>query len=297
MGWGLQLVSVVIPVFNRQELLLRAVRSVLAQTVRDFELIVVDDGSSEPIAEAVTKLSPDAVYLRHKHNRGAAAARNAGIARASGHYIAFLDSDDEWHPEKLERQLAFMRRHSECRASCTGFALVDEELARTKRTPPAMTDLDDLLWGCRISPGSTLMVERSLFDLAGPHDETLRRLEDWDWLLVAARHTPILGLADILVSVRHDRYAHVDDAHFIAAVKQMERHARAGRYGLSRRQLMILLSALQYELAALSYRKGRYGAAVRAMAASLAYCPWKRPSHILAALQTLRKDAGRAIRS
>jgi len=297
MGRNVQLVSVIIPVFNRKELLLRAVRSVLSQSYRDFELIIVDDGSSEPVADAVARelAGSSAVCLRHDKNRGAAAARNTGVAHAKGDYVAFLDSDDEWHSDKLEHQLVFMRGHRECRASCTAFMLIDEGGALTRREPPAATGFDDLLWGCRISPGSTLMVERSLFDLAGPHDETLRRLEDWDWLLIAARHTPILGCPDMLARVRHDRYAHVDDTHFIEAIQQMERYAHSGRYRLSRRQRMILLSALRYELAALSYRKGRYGAALRAMAASLAYCPWKRPSHVLAALRTLGRDAGRAI--
>jgi len=290
-------VSVIIPVFNRKELLLRCVRSVLSQTHRDFELIIVDDGSSEPVSQVVTGALPNikATCLRHDVNRGAGAARNTGVANAKGDYVAFLDSDDQWHTDKLAHQLTFMRQHRGCRASCTGYVLVDDRLAETKRRPPARTELDDLLWGCRISPGTTLMVERTLFDLAGPHDETLRRLEDWDWLLLATRHTPILGLSEVLAEISHHFYAHVDDTQFLGAVRKLERYTREGRYGLSRRQRLILLSALEYELAAQNYRKRRYSAAVRAMAASLAYCPWKRPSHVLSALKSLGKDAGRAI--
>ena len=188
-----------------------------------------------------------------------------------------------------------MQGRPACQASCTGYALIGEGLDGVERQPPATSSLDDLLWGCRISPGSTLMAERSLFELTGPHDESLRRLEDWDWLLLAAKHTPIAGLAETLVDVHHDRYAHVDDTQFRHAVDRMAQHVREGRYGLSRGQRMVLLSALQYELAAMNYRKGRFGAAMGALGTSFLYCPWKRPALIAAALQTIKMDLGRAL--
>ena len=291
------LVSAIIPVFNRQDVLARAVRSVLAQTYSDFELIIVDDGSSEDIAGALASAlqQPNVSLVRHDANKGAGASRNTGVAHATGRYVAFLDSDDEWHPEKLTRQLAFMQSEPGCQVSCTGYTLVGEGTDGTARQPPAETRLDDLLWGCRISPGSTLMAERSLFELTGPHDESLRRLEDWDWLLLAAKHTPIRGLAESLADIHHDRYAHVDEAQLDHAVQVMTDYARGERYGLSRSQRMILLSALQYELAAMNYRKGHFGRAVGAMATSIAYCPWKRPAQIFSALNTVRVDIGKAL--
>ena len=103
------LISVIIPVFNRKDVLVRAVRSVLAQTFTDFDLIVVDDGSREDIAEALGNVlqKPNVSLVRHETNRGAGASRNTGVAHATGRYVAFLDSDDEWRPEKLEHQLSF----------------------------------------------------------------------------------------------------------------------------------------------------------------------------------------------
>jgi len=103
-------VSVILPTFNRAPLLTRSIASVLAQTFDDFELIVVDDGSQDG-TEAVVKDLPDERirYLRLPRNLGLPAARNAGLARARGAFLAFQDSDDEWHREKLERQMDAMR--------------------------------------------------------------------------------------------------------------------------------------------------------------------------------------------
>jgi len=99
-------VSVVIPTYNRAELLTRAIDSVLAQTYDDFELLVVDDGSTDDTEAVVTAYDDDRVrYLAHETNRGANPARNTGIEAAEGEFVAFLDSDDEWRPRKLEAQL------------------------------------------------------------------------------------------------------------------------------------------------------------------------------------------------
>lgn len=96
-------VSVVIPTYNRAHLVGRAIQSVLNQTYQDFEIIVVDDGSTDNTEEVVKSFNdPRIRYIRHDQNRGGSAARNTGIKMARGEYIAFQDSDDEWLPEKLE---------------------------------------------------------------------------------------------------------------------------------------------------------------------------------------------------
>lgn len=290
-------VSVIIPVFNRQDVLPRALDSVMSQTFTDYELIVVDDASTEPIAGFSLHVldRPNAHLLRHDTNRGAAAARNTGARAAKGRYLAFLDSDDTWRSEKLARQVAFMEGETKRRMSCTGFALVGEHGIFDQRLPPRVSDLNEILWGCRISPGTTLMVERTLWETTGPMDETLGRLEDWDWMIQAVRHAPFDGLRQTLADVHHDRYAHVNETKFVAAARKIADYAREGRYGLSPSQKRILLSAVQYELAATYYRKGRFGAGLGALAKSLLYAPWKRPGHVLAALNTVRADIRRAL--
>src|SRR5262245_46065882 len=106
-------VSVVIPTYNRATLVVRAVRSVLSQTFPDLEVLVVDDASSEDVFDAVMRFGdPRVRYWRHAVNRGVAAARNTAMAHASGEFIAFLDDDDEWLPDKLMTQLDRLRRAS-----------------------------------------------------------------------------------------------------------------------------------------------------------------------------------------
>lgn len=110
-------VSVVIPTYDRAAVLPRAIDSVLGQTVEDLELLVVDDGSTDRAPDVVAGYADDRVRcLRHEQNRGASAARNSGIEAASGDYVAFLDSDDEWLAGKLETQLAVLEAAS-CRAA------------------------------------------------------------------------------------------------------------------------------------------------------------------------------------
>ena len=181
------LVSVVIPVFNRAHTLHRAIDSVRMQDVTDWELIVVDDGSTDGSTDIPVSYGDARIRLiRHDTNRGAAAARNTGVQAARGRYVAFLDSDDEWLPGKLRVQLDAMERGADApQALCTGFLLHREKTGhRSRRHPQADgTWFETMLDGCYVSPGSTLMVRRDCFAAVGPLDETLPRLEDWDWLL------------------------------------------------------------------------------------------------------------------
>ena len=99
------LVSVIIPTYNQREYLVQAIESVLAQTYESVEVIVVDDGSTDDTAQAVATMGRAVRYIRQS-NRGAAASRNAGIAHATGQYVAFLDHDDLWMPQKLAMQVS-----------------------------------------------------------------------------------------------------------------------------------------------------------------------------------------------
>ncbi len=99
-------VSVIIPTYNRAHLLGRAIESVLDQTYQDFEIIVVDDASADETEEVVKSFGDDRInHIRHQKNKGGSAARNTGIKAARGEFIAFLDSDDEWVPKKLEKEI------------------------------------------------------------------------------------------------------------------------------------------------------------------------------------------------
>jgi glycosyltransferase involved in cell wall biosynthesis len=201
-------VSVVIPAFDSEETIGRALDSVAAQTDRDLEIIVVDDASRDRTAEVVTQWNGRATLIRHPHNRGAAAAKNTGIAAARGRWIAFLDSDDTWKQDKLARQIELMETARRAvRACATGYHL--HRHGRELTFNPNFTRGQfprEIFFGCTISPGSTLLVDRQVFDEIGMFDETFRRLEDWDWLLRFTKAYEMgfvpQPLADVYVAAR-----------------------------------------------------------------------------------------------
>ena len=174
-----------------------SIRSVLQQSVDDFEIVVVDDASESNIFS----VSHDKriKIVRHEYNLGAASARNTGIKIAAGKYIAFLDSDDLWLKDKLRIQLNFMKSAA-YRASCTGYVFRQhgskKEVVRNHSTEEKR--LQDIVWGCYLSPGSTLLVEREVFDRIGLMDITFRRYEDWDWLVRFCMHYKIGCVRDEL---------------------------------------------------------------------------------------------------
>lgn len=197
------LVTIVLPTYNRYELLKRACTSIAKQTFRDFELIVVDDGSTDPTPEIGEDALPSFKLIRHEVNRGAAAARNSGIKAAAGKWIAFIDSDDTWAPDKLSAQVAYAREAvDQVWANCTGFRLHRRgEVSETCIEMLPGEFATNILWGCFVSPGSTLMIRREVVDKVGLFDESFRRLEDWDWLLRFSRHYEMTFLPQPLVDV------------------------------------------------------------------------------------------------
>src|SRR6266571_8138521 len=121
-------VSVVIPTYNSSQYLVNAVDSVLAQSVADCEVLVIDDGSSDDTQEVMSRYGPPVRYI-HQPNGGVAVARNRGIEESRGRYVAFLDADDTWYGDKLERQLAALRGNPQHRACYTAFTACNENLS------------------------------------------------------------------------------------------------------------------------------------------------------------------------
>lgn len=188
-------VSVIIPTYNRSHTIERAITSILNQTLQDFEIIVVDDGSRDDTMGVLDRLPAARIRsLHHQHNLGPAAARNTGIGVARGEYVAFLDSDDEWLPEKLSEQVDQLQGAPDgVYANCTGLYLHQLDVKTTiERIPrPPVCWFKQLLTGCDLCPGTTLVANRSSFEKIGLFDEELPRYEDWDWLLRYVKEYPL----------------------------------------------------------------------------------------------------------
>ena len=185
-------VSVVIPVFNRRAAVGCAIESVLAQTFQDFEVVVVDDGSTDGTTASVAEFADHRIRLiRHERNRGGSAARNTGIRASSAPYVAFLDSDDEWLPTKLQRQLEVFARsdNEELGLVYTGAEWIFPNGRVWLRIPRPEVDLARaLLTENVIGETSVGMVRRSALDAIGRFDESLPSCQDMDlWLRICER--------------------------------------------------------------------------------------------------------------
>ena len=197
-------VSVIIPTYNSARYLVEAVDSVLAQSYKDFEILVIDDGSTDETTAVMSKYGPTVRYIRQK-NGGVSAARNKGIEESTGRYVAFLDADDTWLPNKLERQISELKAHSDHRFCYSDFIPVTSDLKPlvVERIDPQGKALDDLLLrGNVVGSICTVLCERSLFDLVGGFDPSLSQCADWDMWVRLAGITDFLYLKDRLVTYR-----------------------------------------------------------------------------------------------
>ena len=202
-------VSVIIPTHNRASLLTRAIYSVLCQTFSDYEIIIVDDCSSDNTQEILSGFANLSIHsFRHEQRRGASAARNTGIAQARGEYIAFLDDDDEWLPTKLEEQVNLLEVSSPNVALVYGWLdRISDSSGRMKQGPRKTTSgdaFDDLLSLTTIAPTSTLLVRSSAIRDIGGFDESLPRGNDADLISRLSRRYQIAVLPKVVVKYHTD---------------------------------------------------------------------------------------------
>lgn len=186
-------VSVVIPTFNRGAFVGHAIESVLAQTYKDYEIIVVDDGSTDGTKNRVKEFGKQVRYI-YQQNRGPSAARNTGILNAKGQYIAFCDSDDRFLPDKLKKQMEYIRKHPHCRFLYTWYYNVNQQGKRTKLRKPmfckSREHLQYALFTRRFTiRTSTVLIHKKCFKKAGLFNEEYLYSQDWDmWLRLAAHY-------------------------------------------------------------------------------------------------------------
>ena len=243
-------VSVIIPTYNRGWILREAIDSVLAQDYSDFELIVVDDGSTDNTRDILDAYGRKIIVL-HQPNRGVSAARNRGIAASRAQLVAFLDSDDLWLPQKLTRQAEFFQSNPEaliCQTEETWVRNGVRVNPKKRHQKPSGMIFEPSLALCLVSP-SAVMIRRSLFDTVGLFDESLPACEDYDlWLRISCRH-PVFLLDDPLIIKRgghDDQLSRADglDKYRIQSLKQL---IETGR--LSETQQQAAVKTLQQKCA------------------------------------------------
>ncbi|MEY8412514.1 glycosyltransferase family 2 protein [Lachnospiraceae bacterium 62-26] len=197
------MISVVIPTYNREKTIKMAVDSVLDQTYRDIELIIVDDASTDNTKEVISKMTDERIhYVQVKENAGACNARNIGAKLAKGEYIAFQDSDDWWHSDKLEKQYRFMEEKGLDFSFCGMTRIMLENPNRKYYYPNINMDdskeyFEQLLYLNRVGT-QTIMCKSICFEKI-EFDVALKRFQDWDFALQASRNYSIGYLRESLV--------------------------------------------------------------------------------------------------
>ena len=207
-----EMVSIIIPTYNREKYIARAVQSILRQTYDRYEIIIVDDGSTDNTPEIIQKLKEKESrirYIKLEQNQGASHARNVGMQEAKYDYIAFLDSDDEWLPNKLELQMRRMLESSEetglvfCRMSgitrdgktryITPHQDIEKEICEG--------NIFSRLLRANVIGTPCMLVRRKCLEQVGGFKESLTCLEDWEWVLRIAKNWLIGFVDEILVEV------------------------------------------------------------------------------------------------
>lgn len=206
-------VSVIIPNYNRQDLIIEAMDSVKSQTHRPIELIVVDDGSSDNSVKIIkewmneNRMDEFSCQLICQENKGGNAARNSGILIAQAEYIAFLDSDDLWHRNKLEKQLKVLSSAERIGAVYCGLQHIEAEngkvIEKVDREYIQGDIYSRMLIKDETAPTSTYMIKKVVFDEVGMFDLELEARQDWDmWIRVASKYQ-ITAVPEVLVDYRH----------------------------------------------------------------------------------------------
>jgi glycosyltransferase involved in cell wall biosynthesis len=270
-------VSVIIATYNRAGVLAEAIASVRAQTFEDWELLVVDDGSSDGTAELIKRLSDEDRRLRYvrQDNRGQSAARNAGLRQARGAFVAFLDDDDLWLPEKLALQVARMRSHAQASVSYTGVLQVDPA-GRVYEVRPSMpgTTYGELFQrGFMRTPA--VMARRTHLEEAGFFDEDLRYFEDYDLWLRLARTGKIEFIPYPLVVVRRFAFNMTTDAlpAYQAEIQVLRRYLNDPTLPLPMRLRKERVASTYYGAARWCIEQCAWGQAMEMLSQALKYSP------------------------
>ena len=269
--------SLIIPAFNRAHCIMRALESVRLQQLGDCELVIGDDASTDATWEVVQREFPQAKLARLSVNSGAAAARNAALRIATGEFLAFLDSDDEWLPGKLAAQREFLEKHPEVAVCASSHIFCRRDGVR--REVRVENPLD---WRVALHSGqwfhgaSTPVVRRGVLESVGLQDESLRVLEDWDWMLRIAQRHRMHVLPEPLVVI-HENGPSDADYTLISTKRFLEKHdGEFLVFGAEHRRRVV---SQHWENAERSFfRHGRNREGMGCLAKSMAVAPGRNPA-------------------
>jgi len=225
-------ISVIIPTYNRKKTLARAIQSVLNQSLSPFEILIIDDGSNDGTEEWVKKNFPNIKYI-YQNNHGVSSARNIGIENAYGDWVAFLDSDDEWLPNKLYEQVKAIDSNPEIKFFHTNEIWIRNGIRvnqMKKHKKYGGYIFEKCLDICRISPSSAL-IQKEVFDNIGIFDESLRVCEDYDfWLRITSKY-PVVFL-DVPLIYKYgghaDQLSKVNDGIESYRIQSLEKIIKSG---------------------------------------------------------------------
>lgn len=249
-------VSVIIPTYNRTSFLNRAIQSILNQTYQNFELLVVDDASTDNTEDVVKSFNDNRIqYLRHNENRGLSAARNSGIEVARGKYVSFLDDDDEFLPQKLEKQInKFEPLPSSTGVVYSGFCYVDKNGHEVLKVIPTFRgNIYAILLKYNICAVITPLIRKDCFQKAGLFDESLHSLQDWDLWIRISKYFEFDFVADVLAKY----YVHGKQMSVDVNTRIRDREALLKKHGVGLREHPAVLSEHLRCLSKLYYMAGK----------------------------------------
>ena len=239
-------ISVIIPTYNRKKTLARAIQSVINQSFSPFEILIIDDGSNDGTEEWVKENFQNIKYI-YKNNHGVSSARNVGIENAHGDWVAFLDSDDEWLPNKLYKQVKSIESNPKMKFFHTNEIWIRNgvrvnQMKKHKKYGGYI--FEKCLDICRVSPSSVL-IQKEVFDNIGIFDESLRVCEDYDlWLRITSKY-PVAFL-DIPLIYKYgghaDQLSKVNDGIESYRIQSLEKIIKSGL--LSDEQKVLAVNAL-----------------------------------------------------
>jgi glycosyltransferase involved in cell wall biosynthesis len=263
-------VTAIIPNYNNAVVIRRAIDSVLAQSFSDFELLVVDDASTdESLAVIRTYDDPRLRLLVNVENVGVAGVWNRAVQEAQGEWVALLDSDDSWQPEKLSRQMAFLREHPDLAGCTCGYRHVCLDGTQIVIPTERDTRIRQVLFQNILHTGTTMVARREVFAEIGWFDETLRRGQDTDFLLRLLSRKRLAVVPAVLASVYQHTQRSADtlaQSRALMLDKHREAYYQQG-WLFARRKIAHMWADVAYQYARDGNRVGMRRYALRSIAA------------------------------